>query len=82
MAKSEKKTRATPTYQLIRLRLQQLIAAPGSQKTQELTVSRLECESPAEWQQIIEEIAEISGVQVEHQEGGLVRIVWRDYFEA
>ncbi|MEF9671921.1 DUF1654 domain-containing protein [Pseudomonas sp. PCH446] len=76
-------TPKTPTsYELVGRRLQALIAAPGVQKVQAVTVSRLEHESPEDWERLLDEIGETVGVRVEVLDEGLVRIGWREYFEA
>lgn len=70
------------SYELTGRRLQAIIAAPGVQKIQAVTVSRLEHETAEDWQRLIEEISETAGVMVEALEDGAVRIGWRQYCEA
>ena len=69
------------SYEMAGRRLQALIAAPGVQKVQAVTVSRLEHETVEDWQRLIDEISETAGVLVESLEGGAVRIGWRQYCE-
>jgi hypothetical protein len=59
-----------------------LIAAPGVQKVQVITVSRLEHESGKDWQWLIGEVSETAGMMVECLKDGAVRIGWRQYCEA
>lgn len=75
-------TKNRTTYELAGRRLQALIAAPGVQKVQAVTVSRLEHETVEDWQRLIDEISETAGVLVESLEDGAVRIGWRQYCEA
>ena len=70
------------SYELVGRRIQRLIAAPGVQKVQAITVTRLEAEPAEAWQQVLQEIEETSGVSMEHLESGAVRIGWREYCEA
>ena len=74
--------KTTTSYELAGRRLQALIAAPGVQKIQAVTVSRLEHENVEDWQRLIDEISETAGVMVESLEDGAVRIGWRQYCEA
>ena len=69
----------TSSYEAAGRRLQELITAPGVQKVQSITVSRLDHESPADWKRLLDEIGETAGIQVEYLEGGAVRIGWREY---
>lgn len=75
-------TQTSTSYEMAGRRLQALIAAPGVQKVQAVTVSRLEHETVEDWQRLIDEISETAGVLVESLEGGAVRIGWRQYCEA
>ncbi|BFT63239.1 DUF1654 domain-containing protein [Pseudomonas moorei] len=77
-----KPTKTPSSYELAGRRIQKLIAAPGVQKVQAITVSRLEHESAEDWQRLIDEISETAGVMVEALEGGAIRIGWRQYCEA
>ncbi|GAB6406054.1 DUF1654 domain-containing protein [Pseudomonas sp. MHK4] len=75
-------TKPRTSYELTGRRLQAIIAAPGVQKVQAVTVFRLEHETVEDWQRLIDEISETAGVMVESLEGGAVRIGWRQYCEA
>lgn len=70
------------SYEAAGRRLQALIAAPGVQKVQAVTVSRLDHERPEDWRRLLHEIGETAGVRVEVLDGGTVRIGWREYFDA
>lgn len=70
------------SYELVGRRIQRLIAAPGVQKVQVVTIARNDDESPEAWRQVIQEIEETSGVRIEHLDSGAVRIGWRQYCEA
>lgn len=75
-------SKPSSSYESAGRRLQTLIAAPSVQKVQAVTVARLDHESPEDWQRLLEEIGETSGVRVETLEGGTVRIGWREYCDA
>lgn len=75
-------SQARDSYELVGRRIQRLIAAPGVQKVQAITVTRLEAEPAEAWQQVLQEIEETSGVSMERLESGAVRIGWREYCEA
>ena len=75
-------TKTRTSYETTGRRLQALITAPGVQKVQAVTVSRLEHETAEDWERLIDEISETAGVMVEFLEGGAVRIGWRQYCEA
>ncbi|RQO62263.1 DUF1654 domain-containing protein [Pseudomonas sp. KBW05] len=70
------------SYEAAGRRLQALIASPGVQKVQAVTVCRLEHENPEDWKRLLDEISETAGVRVETMEGGTVRIGWREYCDA
>jgi len=70
------------SYELVGRRIQRLIAAPGVQKVQVITVARNDDESPEAWRQVIQEIEETSGVRIERLDDDTVRIGWREYCEA
>jgi hypothetical protein len=75
-------SQARDSYELVGRRIQRLIAAPSVQKVQAITVTRLEAEPAEAWQQVLQEIEETSGVNMERLESGAVRIGWREYCEA
>ena len=75
-------TKSRTSYELTGRRLQAIIAAPGVQKVQAVTVFRLAHETIEDWQRLIDEISDTAGVMVESLEGGAVRIGWRQYCEA
>lgn len=75
-------SQARDSYELVGRRIQRLITAPGVQKVQAITVTKLEAEPAEAWQQVLQEIEETSGVRLEHLESGAVRIGWREYCEA
>ena len=75
-------SQARDSYELVGRRIQRLIAAPGVQKVQAITVTRLEAEPTEAWQQVLQEIEETSGVSMERLDSGAVRIGWRQFYEA
>ena len=75
-------SQARNSYESVGRRIQRLIAAPGVQKVQAVTVSRCDDESPEAWLQVIRDIEETHGVRIERLDDGTVRIGWREYCEA
>ena len=75
-------SQAQDSYESVGRRIQRLIAAPGVQKVQVVTVARNDGESVEAWRQVIQEIEETSGVRIEHLDEGVVRIGWQEYCEA
>ena len=73
---------SSSSYERAGRRLQALIASPGVQKVQVVTVCRLDHESPEDWKRLLDEIGETAGVRVETLESGTVRIGWREYCDA
>ncbi|MGY2184689.1 DUF1654 domain-containing protein [Pseudomonas sp. SDO5591_S426] len=73
---------ARDSYELVGRRIQRLIAAPGVQKVQIITVARNDDESPEAWCQVIQEIEDTSGIRIERLDSDTVRIGWREYYEA
>ncbi|WP_323150730.1 DUF1654 domain-containing protein [Pseudomonas glycinae] len=69
------------SYKLVVRRIQRLITSLEVQKVQIVTVNRKDYESLEAWHQVIQEIGETSGVDIQHLDGGAVRIGWRGYYE-
>jgi hypothetical protein len=72
---------AQDSYELLGRRIQRLVASPGVQKIQSVTVSRLENESPEAWERVIREIEETNGVRLDRIAPDVVRIGWREYMD-
>ncbi|MNW00787.1 hypothetical protein D3C71_1963260 [compost metagenome] len=67
------------SYERIGARLQRLISNPKVQKTQTLIVSRLQGEDAEAWGQILCDLEETEGVQIEKLEAEFFCIRWRDH---
>lgn len=75
-------TKSNPsTYEQVGHRIQQIVAAPGVQKIQVVTVSRRDDEPPALWERVLAEMEATDGVRLERLEDGSVRIGWRQYVD-
>ncbi|MCD5995838.1 DUF1654 domain-containing protein [Pseudomonas sp. CDFA 602] len=73
---------APSSYEMIGRRIQQMVAAPGVQKIQSVTVIRREDEPADLWDRVLQEIEETEGIQVQRREDGSVWIGWRKYIDS
>lgn len=75
-------TKSSPaTYEQLGQRIQRIVAAPGVQKIQAVTVSRLDDEPLALWERVLAEMEGTDGVVLERFADGSVRIGWRQYID-
>jgi hypothetical protein len=75
-------TRSLPlSYEQVGHRIQRIVAAPGVQKVQAVTVSRLDGEPPALWERVLADIEATDGVVMERLPDGAVRIGWKKYID-
>ncbi|BBH46929.1 DUF1654 domain-containing protein [Pseudomonas sp. KU43P] len=69
------------SYERLGYRIQQAIASPHVQKRQFVELRPAPGESPADWQRILHDLEDTSGVKVERMDTGAVRIAWCDFSE-
>lgn len=73
-------TSAAPTpldaYQRIAIRVQKIINSTNAQKAKAALIFRLPDEPEAEWERLLEEIAENDNVTLAYRDDGGVQIFW------
>ncbi|MDE1166271.1 MAG: DUF1654 domain-containing protein [Pseudomonas sp.] len=69
---------ATPagSYEQLGIRISKIINAPTAQKARSALIFKLEHESPEDWAQLLEEIAENDNVTLAWRDDGGVQIFW------
>ena len=82
MAISSAATPLSPTpYELVGRRIQRVVADPGVQKIQAVTVSRRDDETPDAWARVLDDLEATDGVEVDRFTDGSVRIGWKRYID-
>jgi len=82
MATTGAATPISPTsYELVGRRIQRVVADPGVQKLQVVTVSRRDDETPDAWARVLDELEATDGVEVDRLTDGSVRIGWKRYID-
>lgn len=67
---------AQPTYPALARRVQAIIRSPSAQARQEATIRRRPDESLQDWDRLLEEIRETSGVRVTQCSDGSTVLAW------
>ncbi|WP_236183285.1 DUF1654 domain-containing protein [Pseudomonas juntendi] len=67
------------SYERLGYRIQQAIASPHVQKRQFVEIRPAADESPEDWQRILSDLEDTTGVRVERMDSGLIRIAWREF---
>lgn len=65
------------TYELMGLRVQQIVNSYAAQKTQSAIVSKGTNELDEDWSQLLSDLSETSGVKVVLTETGAAKITWQ-----
>ena len=82
MAISSTAAPLSPTsYELVGRRIQRVVADPGVQKIQTVTVSRRDDETPDAWARVLDDLEATDGVEVDRLTDGSVRIGWKRYID-
>ena len=77
MANKHSGATGTPsTYEQLGLRVQKVINSPTAQKSRSALIFRQPSESEADWEQLLEEIAENDNVTLAHRDDGGIHIFW------
>jgi len=77
VATSSTATNTPPsTYERLGVRIQKIINSPTAQKAKAALIFRLPDEPVAEWERLLEEIAENDNVTLAHRDDGGVQIFW------
>lgn len=65
------------TYELMGLRVQQIVNSYAAQKTQSAIVSKGANELDEDWSQLLSDLSETNGVKVVLTETGAAKITWQ-----
>lgn len=76
MAKKAAAPKPPSSYELLGTRIQKIINSTGAQTSKRAVIYKAPDESPDDWAQLLEDIAEADNVTVTHQDGGGVQISW------
>lgn len=64
------------SYQLLGLRVQAAINSPRAQASKSALLDRSVDDDPADWDRILDEIAENENVTIAHRDDGLIQLFW------
>ena len=64
------------SYEQLGLRIQKIINSTTAQRSRAALIFRLEHESTADWETLLEEIAENDNVTLAHRDDGGVQLFW------
>jgi hypothetical protein len=77
MAKQKPQTPAEPTsYELLGMRVQRAINTPKAQTSKSVLLEPSANDDPADWDRILDEIAENDNVTIAHRDDGLIQLLW------
>lgn len=77
MAKQKPQAPKEPTsYELLGMRVQRAITAPKSQTTNSVLLEPSVNDDPADWDRILDEIAQNDNVTIAHRDDGLIHLFW------
>ncbi|MEG0633396.1 hypothetical protein D3C81_676150 [compost metagenome] len=69
------------SYERLGHRIQQAISSPHVQKRQYVEVKPIPGDSPEDWDRLITDLEETSGIKIDLLESGSIRIGWREFTE-
>lgn len=69
-------TAAQAQRQVLRERVQRAIASPNAQKEKTALLERLDGDDPADWEEILAELAEHDNLSIAHRDERSVQIFW------
>jgi hypothetical protein len=64
------------TYVLLEMRVQRAINTPKAQTSRSALLERSANDDPADWDRILDEIAENDNVTIAHRDDGLIQLFW------
>lgn len=76
MANSSAALQPVDSYEQLGARIQKIINSPTAQKARSALIFRLPTESTADWEQMLEEIAENDNVTLAWRDDGGIQIFW------
>lgn len=77
MAKQKPQTPKEPTsYELLGMRVQRAINTPKAQTSKSVLLEPSANDDPADWDRILDEIAENDNVTIAYRDDGLIQLLW------
>lgn len=76
MAKAKSAPKPPSSYELLGLRIQRAINTPKAQTTKSVLLERSANDDQADWDRILDEIAENENVTIAHRDDGLIQLFW------
>jgi hypothetical protein len=64
------------SYDLLGMRIQRAINTPKAQLSKSVLLERSTNDDPADWERILNEIAENDNVTIAHRDGGIIQLLW------
>jgi len=64
------------SYELLGMRVQRAINTPKAQTSKSVLLERSANDDPADWDRILDEIAENDNVTVAYRDDGLIQLFW------
>ena len=77
MPKQKIQTAKDPSsYELLGIRVQRAINSPKAQSSKSALLERTEDDDAADWDRILDEIAENENVTIAHRDDGMIQLFW------
>jgi hypothetical protein len=77
MAKQKPLASQEPSsYDLLGMRIQRAINTPKAQLSKSVLLERSANDDPADWERILNEIAENDNVTIAHRDDGIIQLLW------
>lgn len=76
MAKAKAAPKPPFSYELLGMRIQRAINTPKAQLSKSVLLERSEDDAAADWDRILDEIAENENVTIAHRDDGLIQLFW------
>lgn len=76
MAKAKSARKPPSSYELLGLRIQRAINTPKAQTAKSVLLERSANDEQADWDRILDEIAENENVTIAHRDDGLIQLLW------
>jgi len=76
MAKAKASPKPPSSYELLGMRIQRAINTPKAQLSKSVLLERSEDDAAADWDRILDEIAENENVTIAHRDDGLIQLFW------
>ena len=76
MAKAKSAPKPPSSYELLGLRIQRAINTPKAQTAKSVLLERSANDEQADWDRILDEIAENENVTIAHRDDGQIQLLW------